>query len=367
MRRRQFIASAPMVGLTPYVDRLPLFGHTGRTEAATPEAATTDVELTVDRWSVVPQVSSAPKLDGTLNDPAWQRSRPLDGFRTFYVHDRTTDEATVRLLHDGQRLYLGVRYAAEDAGASVVNFEALMSPHSVGGPFFRIPIAVRRVTPSYSNSWGPGVESPSDLPVATKQGVDAVTATAAIPFAAMGIDNVPAGTQWRFNLIVQHEMMTKPYSSWMPVRTSLNNYSGGNTASVQAEVTDEGRLGTIFLGKLPPADGGEPVDYWLPEEPVLKYLSYTEKELSFALAESGSGARIGLDWRTPTTDWEPVTNLRVEPVQARMKLTFEHPGPLDRGTYELRILVNLGSSTKLGIVSFDRNGMIRAGDAMFAN
>lgn len=378
MRRRQFIASAPAVGLVPYLDRVPFLDRAQRPDSGQASgtatrhpataAASTNVQIAVDRWSVVPTVKKAPKLDGTLKDPAWKKSRALTDFRTFYVNDSVPDDVEVRLLHDRKSLYIGVRYAAADVGATLANLEALVGPNPIGGPYFRVPIRVTDITPPYTNSWGPDIETPENIPVEVKPTPGVVTATAAIPFAAMGIDgHVPDGTQWRFNLIAQHMMMTKPASSWMPVRTSSNSYNGGASASVRAEVTGEGRLGAIYLGKPPSLDSDKPAEYWLPEDAALTYVGFTEKRLSFALGEVGQGVDVGLEWRTPTTDWEPIDSPAVESDRSRIQISFEHPGPLIPGAYELRVRLASGNGTKLGIVSFDRNGLIRAGDALYAS
>ena len=54
-------------------------------------------------------VDAAPRIDGRLNDPAWQSAEPFTGFiqRELREGDPVTERTEVRVLSDGEALYIG--------------------------------------------------------------------------------------------------------------------------------------------------------------------------------------------------------------------------------------------------------------------
>ena len=61
----------------------------------------------------------APKIDGTLNDPAWQAAPPLDDFHQKEPLETQppTERTEVRILYDSRHIYFGIRcYETEPAG-----------------------------------------------------------------------------------------------------------------------------------------------------------------------------------------------------------------------------------------------------------
>jgi hypothetical protein len=67
----------------------------------------------------VPRAKTAPKIDGTLDDPAWKRARVLRGAYAFNETAKV-DNTTWRLLWDAQYLYIGVACTDDDVIAPVV-------------------------------------------------------------------------------------------------------------------------------------------------------------------------------------------------------------------------------------------------------
>jgi hypothetical protein len=56
------------------------------------------------------RVSAAPRLDGILDDAAWQGAPPASGFRQREPRegDAATEETEVRVVYDGETLYVGI-------------------------------------------------------------------------------------------------------------------------------------------------------------------------------------------------------------------------------------------------------------------
>lgn len=226
----------------------PSFGSVQTLQANEP--ANPDIESYTDRWQVVSKMTEEPIVDGSLEDSVWQEIEASRDFVTAYYNEPTDGDTGVKLAYDDENLYIAVDYTDANAGASLVNFGILLSPAATGNRYYHIPVKVRNADPRYVNNWGPDIETPEHVQSETKQQDDGVTAEIAVPLDAFGVDEVASGDEWRFNVIVQHEMGTKPMSSWVPVRRSSITYTGGS-ASVRADVTEEGRLGSIFMGELP--------------------------------------------------------------------------------------------------------------------
>src|SRR5436190_22170925 len=66
-------------------------------------------------------VSSPPVRDGRLNDPAWRDAEPISGFiqRERYEGQPVTERTVVRIISDGQALYVGAWLFARDPGGII--------------------------------------------------------------------------------------------------------------------------------------------------------------------------------------------------------------------------------------------------------
>ncbi|MDE3135029.1 MAG: carbohydrate binding family 9 domain-containing protein [Acidobacteriota bacterium] len=63
------------------------------------------------RTAVAVRVQRPPRLDGTLNDPLWQRAKPVNDFRQRepYEGQPSTERTTVRILYTRNEVYFGIR------------------------------------------------------------------------------------------------------------------------------------------------------------------------------------------------------------------------------------------------------------------
>jgi hypothetical protein len=67
------------------------------------------------------RVDRAPKLDGSLSDPAWQEAIPFQGFRMVFPDPggEPTERTVLRVIYDRNNLYLGV-YCHDDQPSKIV-------------------------------------------------------------------------------------------------------------------------------------------------------------------------------------------------------------------------------------------------------
>ncbi len=334
-------------------------GGPGEAEDLLPGA----VAFATDRWSVVTRTAAPPVIDGRLDDPIWTDAAKLGGFVTPYYLDAIDGEAEVRLAYDDTALYLAISYADADGGESLTGVEILINNGDRG---FLVPVAIRAAEPSFRNTWGPGLATVEDAETATGSVEGGVIAEMAVPFSALQAGEVDNGAEWRINIILQHAMMTRPLSSWTPIRTSTNSYNGTGAAPVQAEVTDHDRLGSVFLGALPTAGRPAPPQPYVPHNAVLRYTGFTEKVITFDRDGIGPNDLIRLEWRAPGTGWAPVQDSRPERGSRQATIRFSHPGPIRKGLYQLKIIIERADRRDpdgFAVLTFDRLALIRAGDS----
>jgi hypothetical protein len=62
-------------------------------------------------FSTATRVDRPPKLDGTLNDPLWQRATPITNFlqRESYEGQPSTERTEVRVLYTKHSVYFGIK------------------------------------------------------------------------------------------------------------------------------------------------------------------------------------------------------------------------------------------------------------------
>ncbi|WP_152364650.1 heparinase II/III domain-containing protein [Microlunatus speluncae] len=363
MERRRFLLSALAVPLVA--------GLAGGTrpawadEPGTPGAADLPaggVAIATDQWTIATRAKSAPQIDGRLDDAAWADAAMIGGFVTPYYGDPIDGVAEVRICFDNAALFLAVRYTDPDRAASLTGIEVLINN---GTDDFRVPVQVRKPAVAYRNTWGPGLTLVEDAEIATGTVDGGITAELAVPFADLGGAGAD-GAEWRINVILQHEMMTRPLSSWTPIRTSTNSYNGSGSAAVQAEVTGHDRLGGMYLGALPAAGRPAAPEPYPIKNVALTYTSFTEKVITFGRDGIGPEDVITLAWQAPEGDWTPVSDPRPERGSRQVRIRFGHPGPLRKGLYRLKIIIERANRREpdgLAVITFDRVDLIRAGDS----
>lgn len=337
------------------------------TQLPSSRAAVGKISTRSDRWGVAGRASQAPAIDGTLDEPLWSDAESHTGFVTPFYHQAIDADVSLRFAYDDGAVYVAVSYASEDAGASVAAIDVLLSPGGGGAPTFRAPLIIRAVKPAYSNDWGPGITDLADVDSAFVANDDGITAELKVPLADLDMESVKDGDEWRANVIIQHEMMTKPLSTWIPIRTSMHRYNGQGGAGVQGEVTAGAHLGTIFMGAIPTLpQRTKPPQMFTPDQSSLTYRGYTDKELSFALGDIKPRDQVRLEWKSPDGTWTPVEKPSEERDRSTITITFSHPTPTDKGHYQLRVLVERSqprerNADKVALLTFDRLDLIRAG------
>lgn len=367
MERRRFLISALAVSMGTGVAGL----TTTRARAEETPDQRGDSELpagavafALDRWTVATRTASAPQIDGRLDDEIWADAATLSGFVTPYYLDAIDGDASVKLAFDDAALYLGISYTDSDDAASLVGIEVVIG--NAAGDYFRVPIQVRTVEPRFGNELGPDLTVVEEAESVSTTADGAVITEVAVPFAALA-GRMSDGDEWRINVILQHEMMSRPLSSWTPIRTTTNHHNGfGSSERVQLEVTNQDRLGSMFLGALPAGDRPEPPEPFDPQNARLSYASFTEKVISFDRNGIGPNDVVRLEWKAPGEKWAAVQNPRPERDGRQLTIRFGHSGPVRKGLYQLKIIIERGDKREpdgLAVITFDRLALIRAGDS----
>src|ERR1035441_8156909 len=95
------------------------------------------------RTAKAARTDHAPKLDGTLDDPAWKTSPPVDDFRQREPLETqpATEKTEVRILYDARHIYFGIHCFDDDSSSIVAtqlrrdlsmdlddNFSIMMEP-----------------------------------------------------------------------------------------------------------------------------------------------------------------------------------------------------------------------------------------------
>lgn len=319
------------------------------------------VELFGDRWSVLPKWRHAPVLDGAMSDPLWQDAARWDDLRAVYTLE-TVDGSAFRAAYDAHHLYIGAAMKREEAEATAF-VDIVVSPQAAGERHGVVTIPIAATDRPMSADWNIGREVAKANPqretiLATvcvkRQPVAETTFEAAIPLNAFG--PVPQeGDEWRVNVMLVRRLHTKPMASWVPIRTS-SFWDTGGAIAVKANAVDEGRLGSVFFGRLPQGTRWQP-------EAELTYLGFTEK----AIAIAGNGpeaARPELRWKDPSGRMSSLVPVALAEEGGRT-IVFQHPEPLQEGIYELQLRM-IGLETFAAKWIFDRTCLIRAGEAAFA-
>ncbi|WP_066190944.1 heparinase II/III domain-containing protein [Gracilibacillus timonensis] len=341
------------------------------TAAETAPATEPVIDHNHNRWAVVPEVETEIAIDGDLTEDIWEKAVELEGFVTVFDNEKVEKDTEALLGYDSDNLYVGLTYTDEEASESLANVEILIRPSPDQETFFTITIPVHEPNLPITNDWGPGGEEAADYDyeVITEEG--SMTAEVAIPISSLNVDELHVGDEWQLNIIHQHEINTEPMSSWIPIRTSSYNQTDTSTStSYTIDVSEEGRLGSIFFNQLP--EQWSPESYnsiWNPQELKLEYKAFTEKELSF----KGAGINpihddIALTWRSPSGEQVELDDVNMEKVKDRMVVSFEHPEPHENGLYHLSVSLDQKRNkpeAMFTMLAFDRNQMMDAGEALY--
>lgn len=172
----------------------------------------------------VPKTATAPKIDGKLDEPAWERAPEVVLKGSFDGRD-VTYRTTARLLYDEEALYVAFDGEDRDVWGDLRNrdepiyneevFEIFLDADGDGRTYNELQVSPRNVVfDAYFPARRQGMDTSWDSKVATAVQVRGTledpndvdqgwSAEMRIPFATLAaVPNVPpkAGDAWRFNL-----------------------------------------------------------------------------------------------------------------------------------------------------------------------
>jgi len=150
------------------------------------------------------------EVDGDLSDAAWGQAVAVSGFTISGTEELADNQTSMRLLRDGEALYVGVRCQerqmtslkadARGPDARVWNddcVEIFFDPEHTHEGFLQL--AVNSIAAKYDGKVGIGTWE-ADWQAATSTDDDGWTVELRIPFASLGIEPPVEGTVWGFNL-----------------------------------------------------------------------------------------------------------------------------------------------------------------------
>ena len=349
----------------------------------------------LDKWTVAPKLSAnvadvRSTVDGRLSEAWWEKAAPVTGFRTAY-YERPVPGVEYRFAFDDHYLYLGGTIPEEEAG-SIAQIELVIKPRPASTLYYVVSIPVSASHPSsmarLNTIWNP---SPNELSndegrvnvegalasVSVRDG--ALTVEAAVPLKAVAAAGVSEGDEWQLNVVHVHHLYTRPLTAWVPIRNSSQWDTGqsrsGGSVTVYADVVGQGRMGSLFFGRLPnePAAGpGAAGPHRAPRDSketdiLLMYVDFTRKRLLLPSAWGAArGQALEVRWKTPRGGWQTVTDLVEVRSGERLAVEFAHPGPLADGIYKLMVTYRAKDArdTRVHILTFDRESLIQAGLAV---
>jgi len=332
------------------------------------------VRIHAAKWAVVPVLGQAPVIDGTLDEAAWSAATELSDFRSTFTDEPVQNGPSYRIGVTSTHLFLGGTASLVDKDA-IAHIEVLISTAAAGNDHFVVTIPVNVLRP-LTTEWDRSI-APQEMPSRTNVALfdhaiaDDVTSgtfgvEVSIPFTSLG-GAQPEG-EWRINIVHVHNVNTLPTTSWYPIRTAnyMARYEGDNVPH-SADLVNEGRLGSLLFD---PPGAGRTLESgnWM-----LNWTGFTTKQVIWEPDPSGplviprgnaSTAELHLDWKHGERDWQRLTDVTGDLNNTELHADFTHPEPSTAASYQLRVSMTVGSSGEipLGILSFDREDLVRAGE-----
>lgn len=352
------------------------------------------IAMADDRWGIVPRLSDGTlAMDGALDEAAWRQAFVTQGFRTFYDHRVPERDTIVKIAYDANHLYVALHsplgYEEEPKAERLF---LVLGTAEDEQTFYTIPVAITTdshpVGISLNNWTGQDPEDRAQTvvrltpamgvaPAVAKRNDGSWSAEVAIPWSALGSPSLQAGAALRLN-VIRYYGPDSPYpaSSWVPVRASalIDNDQHtpleSRTYTVHAGVTNEGRLGRLFLERTPAtALGGGQAQPWKPTHARFLFKSFGEKRLAFKKSSYPQlkHADIRLVWTAPSGEQTVIDDAVVGKRRGDYVLEFSHPAPLENGQYELQLYAGEagGATAKLAAFTFDRTDLVEAGERMY--
>ncbi|MBD2861209.1 heparinase II/III domain-containing protein [Paenibacillus oceani] len=352
-----------------------------------------DVELLDDRFGIaLPLGGGAIAADGLLNEAAWAGAPGMGQFRTFFDVQPAERDTIMKAVYDAENLYIALQSPlGYDAAPQAERVFVLLGTPDDEYKYYMIPVNITTdshpVSINFNNWTG---QDPQDsrqtfvnlvltqkvAPVVAKQPDGSWTAEMTIPWSALGSPQLAPGTELRLNAVRYYGPdSSHPASAWSPVRTSALIDDDRNRPLAQrgfilhAGITNEGRMGSLYLAGPPIPDSAGLAEPWQTQQPRLKFKSFGEKVLMFKKSSFPQlkHAELRLVWTTPSGERTVLDDVALSKIKSDYTIEFSHPAPLEDGQYRLQLAAfGPGSgAVKLADFSFDRNSLIQAGEHMY--
>lgn len=349
-------------------------------ESTVVNAGEGSVKSYANKWAVIPKTNKEVVVDGAFDEWTWrQHDAVLKDFVTAYHHETVGNGPEYHIAYDDQNLYIAGKFMRAEA-EDLARIEFVITRSSSESTYYIVSIPVNESSRIISTNW-----SPDWRPGSTWHGVN-ITASAqalvedealgvwrlevAIPLSSFNLsDPIGVGEEWGMNLIHIFDLNTRQLMSWIPVGTtelSDGSVEPGGNVRLSANVVDQSRLGSLFFGGLP----GDIIPYiqnpsgrtWADSDWGLEYISFTKKRLVLTPSHQGP-LQFQLQWKTPTGDWETLSDFDWSEDGSQVVLEFSHPEPLSDGLYQLSVLamINNAANSIFSIFTFDRKDLIEAG------
>ncbi|OUS72168.1 hypothetical protein B1748_25270 [Paenibacillus sp. MY03] len=376
-------------GLAPNVNADANAGN----EAQTMELVPQPISYEADKWAVLPQVNSAPVIDGVLDEGMWANAEEIGNFQTAFYNQSLHESVKYQVAYDQGYVYIGGRIAKEEAD-SLAQIAVILKPQG-SESFYTVEIPMNTAeAPSLLPIWNPSPDVAKLWEDAGKVAIDAaehasstdgeeVYVELAVPIADIMPAGVGPGDEWQMNIVHLHNLYTRPLSSWVPIRLSDQWHENQpNDVLVRIGLVNEERFGSIVFSSLSDSLVDDTGDRFLAEQSdqlQLLYNGFTEKQFSMDLSSLFQREKrlnglkktkhmdVELQWKEPGQSWSRLEHGGLNWSGQTLKLEFEHPAPVKRGLYQLRIhlLPNHPTARKIAVLSFDREAIIAAGEAAY--
>lgn len=351
------------------------------------------IDMQDDRFGVVTNNAYGPiAADGILDEPVWGQAQPLQGFKTFFDNLETGHDTVVKVVYDPNRLYISLESpTGYDVPPAAERLFIVLGNGVDELTFYTIPVNVTTDTHpvgiSFNNWTG---QDPQDSeqkfvnlvlgkqvsPVVHKRADGSWSAEVAIPWSAIGGPRLAPTSELKLN-VVRYYGPDSPYpaSSWIPVRTSTlidddrTRPFDQRAFTLHAGVTNENRLGTLYMAKPPSISAGSPVEAWRPQNARLLFKSFGEKVLAFKKSSYPQlkHADMRLVWSSPSGERTILGDAALTKQGDDYLLGFTHPAPLEDGLYRLQLFTGSHGDepAKLAVFTFDRYSLIEAGERLY--
>ncbi len=176
-----------------------------------------------------------PVIDGELNDPVWQSTKPLEAFLPYVTQKDRKIEAptTARVVYDGQAVYIGVvctepkvaqmKIVGQDPDSDIWmgdSIDIFLQPDAKSARYYHFILNPRNV------HWDAVFEGQNDLKYnpawnsAAKVADGKWVAEVAIPWSALQVKAPKPGDKWRANLCRQR-LPGREQTAWSQTRSGF--------------------------------------------------------------------------------------------------------------------------------------------------